>query len=45
MADVAQYAAELKEIGVEYVGFCCGNSSSYTRTLAMAFGKNPPAAK
>ena len=45
MADVEQYAAQLKEIGVEYVGFCCGNSASYTRALAMAFGRHPPAEK
>ncbi|XP_067933617.1 betaine--homocysteine S-methyltransferase 1-like isoform X2 [Watersipora subatra] len=39
------YARQLKEIGVEFVGFCCGNSSTLTRTLAMAYGRNPPAAK
>ena len=39
------YANELKDIGVEFVGFCCGNAGEYTRTLAMTYGRNPPAAK
>ena len=45
MSDVEWYGQQLKEIGVEYVGFCCGNTGSYTRTLAMQFGRRPPAAE
>lgn len=39
------FAEQLKEIGVEIVGFCCGNSATYTRALAMAYGRKPASAK
>ena len=44
-SDVVSYAKQLKEIGVEYVGLCCGNCPKYTRTLAMEYGRRPAAAK
>ncbi|KAF6034419.1 hypothetical protein EB796_007269 [Bugula neritina] len=44
-SDLEWYAKELKDIGVNYVGMCCGNCPTYTRTIAMEFGRTPPAAK
>lgn len=45
VSDAEWYAEQLKEIGIEMVGFCCGNCPAYTRALAMVFGRNPPAAE
>ncbi|XP_067936177.1 betaine--homocysteine S-methyltransferase 1-like [Watersipora subatra] len=45
ISDAEWFGQQLKEIGVEYVGFCCGNTGSYTRAVAMQFGRTPPGAK
>jgi betaine-homocysteine S-methyltransferase len=43
--EVADYTRQLKEIGVNYFGLCCGNSPYLTRAMAEALGRNPPASK
>jgi len=40
-----QFGLDCKEIGVQVPGICCGNTPRYFRRLAMALGRNPPAAK
>ena len=40
--EIRQFAKDAKEIGVQYVGLCCGSSGSYLRELAEAFGRKPP---
>ncbi|KAL4235314.1 hypothetical protein ACF0H5_006949 [Mactra antiquata] len=42
---IAEFARECKNIGIEYVGLCCGNSASMTRIVAEAYGRTPPACK
>ncbi|XP_067950837.1 betaine--homocysteine S-methyltransferase 1-like [Watersipora subatra] len=37
--DIRQYAQKCKEIGVDYVGLCCGNDPTYMRTLAKCFDR------
>ena len=37
--DVNWYADKCKEIGVNYVGLCCGNDPSYMKTLANSYGR------
>jgi len=42
---IYEFAMEAKEIGVQYIGLCCGNASHYTRILAEVYGRSPPASK
>lgn len=44
-SDIRKFAEEAKQIGVQYVGLCCGNSPNLTREIAEVYGKNPPASK
>jgi methionine synthase I (cobalamin-dependent) len=43
--EVADFAREADEIGVEYLGLCCGNSPYLTRALAEALGRTPEASR
>jgi len=42
--EIRQFAEDAKEVGVQYIGLCCGSSSNYLRELALAFGRQPPSA-
>jgi betaine-homocysteine S-methyltransferase len=42
LADFARAAADL---GVRYLGICCGNAPHLTRGLAEALGREPPASR
>lgn len=44
-SDIRKFAEESKEIGIQYVGLCCGNCSQYFRELAEAFGRKPAASR
>ncbi|XP_048240562.1 betaine--homocysteine S-methyltransferase 1-like [Haliotis rufescens] len=43
VAEVTDFAKECKEIGVQFVGLCCGNTPAMTRAVAEAYGRRPPA--
>ncbi|XP_061177226.1 betaine--homocysteine S-methyltransferase 1-like [Saccostrea echinata] len=43
--DVIEFAKEAQEIGVQYLGLCCGNTAAYMRDLAETLGRRPPASK
>jgi len=43
--DFHQFGLDCLEIGIQVPGICCGNTSRYFRRLALAMGRNPPAAK
>lgn len=43
--DLRKFAEEAKEIGVNYIGVCCGNSPAFTREVAEVFGHKPEASK
>ncbi|KAL5013154.1 hypothetical protein ScPMuIL_007424 [Solemya velum] len=44
-SQIAEFAKEAKEAGVQYVGLCCGNTSHCLRVLAEIYGHNPPGSK
>lgn len=43
--DVRQFAEDAKQLGIQYIGLCCGNSPNLTREIAEVYDKNPPASK
>lgn len=43
--DIAEFAREAQELGVQYLGLCCGNASHYMRVLAEECGRKPPASR
>jgi betaine-homocysteine S-methyltransferase len=36
------FAAEAKELGIQYIGSCCGSMPVHVREMARALGKAPP---
>ncbi|XP_076445006.1 betaine--homocysteine S-methyltransferase 1-like [Babylonia areolata] len=42
---VAEFARACRELGVQYVGLCCGNCSHLMRVVAEEYGRKPPASK
>jgi betaine-homocysteine S-methyltransferase len=43
--ELAEFAREASEIGVRYLGICCGNAPHLTRSMAEALGRTPPASR
>lgn len=43
--DIARFTAEAQEIGVQYIGLCCGNCAHYIRTMAETLGRSTAASK
>ncbi|XP_006814175.2 betaine--homocysteine S-methyltransferase 1-like [Saccoglossus kowalevskii] len=43
--DMIEFGHQCKDLGLQYVGICCGNSSSLTRSLAESLGRQPPASR
>ncbi|ESO89335.1 hypothetical protein LOTGIDRAFT_183387 [Lottia gigantea] len=41
-SEVRKFAEEAKNIGVQYIGLCCGSSSNLLREVAQAYGRSPP---
>ena len=44
-ADIQKFATEAKEIGVQYIGLCCGNAPNMLREVAEVYGRTPEASK
>lgn len=42
---IAAFTKQLQELGVQYMGVCCGNRAHYIRAMAEALGRTPPASK
>ncbi|MFO8010765.1 MAG: homocysteine S-methyltransferase family protein [Dehalococcoidia bacterium] len=40
--EMASYALEAKEMGINYIGGCCGTASHHLRAMAEALGRNVP---
>jgi len=40
--EMGDYAARAREIGINYIGSCCGSVASHVREMAKALGKLPP---
>ena len=43
--DVADFARDALEAGVEYLGLCCGAAPHHIRAMAEAMGRRPPASR
>lgn len=44
-SDIKKFAEEAKEIGVQYIGLCCGNAPNMLREVAEVYGRTPEASK
>src|SRR5581483_11822841 len=40
--EMADYAVRAKQMGINYIGACCGTAASHIREMARALGKLPP---
>ena len=45
VVEVTNFAKRCKELGTKYMGLCCGNTGNYTRAMAEAIGRRPPASR
>ena len=43
--EIADFAREAVEVGVDYLGLCCGAGPHHVRALAEAIGRTPPASR
>ena len=43
--EMARFAIEARELGVDYVGICCGAGPHHVRAMAEALGREVPAGK
>ncbi|XP_076467001.1 betaine--homocysteine S-methyltransferase 1-like [Babylonia areolata] len=44
-SDIREFARQARELGVQYVGLCCGSTSSLLREIAVQYGRQPQALK
>jgi betaine-homocysteine S-methyltransferase len=44
-AEMAQFAKQAEEIGVNYIGICCGAAPHHVRSMAEALGRTVPASQ
>ena len=43
--EVADYGRRAAELGVDFIGLCCGNAPHFMRAMAEAVGRTPPASR
>lgn len=43
--EMAEFAVQAKEIGVNYIGTCCGSAPHHVRAMAEALGRTVPASR
>jgi betaine-homocysteine S-methyltransferase len=43
--EIAEFARDANELGVRYIGLCCGAGPHHVRSLAEALGRTPPASR
>ncbi len=43
--DVKEFAEAARELGVQYVGLCCGATPALVREVAQVFGRTPTLAR
>jgi methionine synthase I (cobalamin-dependent) len=41
-AEMADYAVSARDMGIDFIGSCCGSVASHVRAMARALGKLPP---
>ena len=43
--EMADFAVAARELGVGYIGICCGGAPHHVRSMAEALGRTPPASR
>jgi len=43
--EMADFACRARDVGVKYVGICCGGAPHHVRAMAEALGRTPPASR
>ena len=43
--EIVKFTKRCMELGLKYIGLCCGNTGSYTRAMAETLGRTPPASR
>jgi betaine-homocysteine S-methyltransferase len=43
--EIGEFATAAYEMGIHYLGVCCGNGAHHTRGMAEALGRTPPASR
>ena len=43
--EIAEFAKDARELGVDYLGLCCGGAPHHIRSLAEALGRTPPGSR
>jgi betaine-homocysteine S-methyltransferase len=43
--EMADFARRARDIGVDYIGICCGGGPHHVRAMAEALGRTPPASR
>ena len=43
--EMADFALQARDLGVGYIGICCGGAPHHVRAMAQALGRTPPAAR
>jgi betaine-homocysteine S-methyltransferase len=43
--EMADFAAAARDVGVGYIGICCGGAPHYVRAIAEALGRETPASR
>ena len=42
---MAEFAARARDLGVGYIGICCGGAPHHVRAMAEALGRRTPASR
>ena len=43
--EMAEFAIQAKNMGINYIGICCGGAPHHVRSMAEALGRKPPASE
>ena len=43
--EIADFAREAYDLGISYLGVCCGAGPHHIRSMAEALGRTPPASR
>jgi betaine-homocysteine S-methyltransferase len=43
--EMADFTVQAHELGINYIGICCGGAPHHVRAMAEALGRTPPAGK
>jgi betaine-homocysteine S-methyltransferase len=43
--EMAEFAVAARDLGVDYIGICCGGAPHHVRAMAEALGRTPPASR